>query len=384
MYRTPNEQSEEISKQDLITSIRRTHITGRISSSPDQLTDGTANASEVIFDAVQRDDIAEVRRLARSGHTVNSVKPIFGMWDDGTPARLSPLSLATWRESVDMVETLLQLGAEVQPELNPHDSTPILLASHKGHAELVKVLLKAGADANSLGINGGTPLGQATQSAGCTKLLLEGGARVNTQTAYKKRAALMIAARQGTPEVVECLIQAGADTSLRDSEGRTALHDACSSGQIRSVRLLIDKVGNIDAVDQKGGTALHNATSARHAAAIELLVQGGANPDARDTQGYAPLHKAAAQGSVEVVNALLSNGADIALRTNNGFTPTAIAAERSHAQLVEFLIPKDVEHFKKARQKQLDAQLIAETDEWRKRRESAMQGILIKSLQKSR
>lgn len=62
-------------------------------------------------------------------------------------------------------------------------------------------------------------------------LLLERGARVDWRQSGTRATALHFAVCMGHLPIVERLIRAGADTSLRDSQGRDAEHLAWLNGQ---------------------------------------------------------------------------------------------------------------------------------------------------------
>ena len=71
----------------------------------------------------------------------------------------------------------------------------------------------------------------------------------------------------GRKDVVEYLLQNGADVQARDDGGLIPLHNACSFG---------------------------------HAEVVNLLLQHGADPNARDNWNYTPLHEAAIKGKIDV------------------------------------------------------------------------------------
>mmetsp|Transcript_16418 Transcript_16418/g.27046 ORF Transcript_16418/g.27046 Transcript_16418/m.27046 type:complete len:1035 (-) Transcript_16418:65-3169(-) len=58
-------------------------------------------------------------------------------------------------------------------------------------------------------------------------------------TDQRSRTALHFAAHEGSTEMVQTLLEAGADSTLRDVQDRTALHVACSRGQADVARLLL-------------------------------------------------------------------------------------------------------------------------------------------------
>ena len=86
---------------------------------------------------------------------------------------------------------------------------------------------------------------------------------------------------------VRQLVEAGADVTVADGRGLTALHHVCESdidsarfSRTDRVRALIDDYGaSVNATDRRWGrTALHLAAAAGRAEAVEVLVQ---HPDCR-------------------------------------------------------------------------------------------------------
>lgn len=63
------------------------------------------------------------------------------------------------------------------------------------------------------------------------------------------------AADSGFSDVLEVLINAGADVNLQDSDGQTALHYASSCGQIECIKSLLRHGVKIDITDNEGCTA---------------------------------------------------------------------------------------------------------------------------------
>ena len=83
----------------------------------------------------------------------------------------------------------------------------------------------------------------------------------------------MLAARiSSTPEIVQLLLEKGADVNARSTDGRTPLMFAASSTP-EIVTLLLEKGAEIEARDNKGMTPLMFAASAE---IKQLLIDAGA------------------------------------------------------------------------------------------------------------
>jgi uncharacterized protein len=118
-------------------------------------------------------------------------------------------------------------------------ATPFLRAAQSGDVVLMKLLLEKGADPALPTDHKVTPLmvasgigwvegvtyewsPQATYDA--VKMLLDLGADVNAQDTLDGRTALMGAAHKGRSDVIELLVQHGADLAIRDIGSRDSIH----------------------------------------------------------------------------------------------------------------------------------------------------------------
>jgi ankyrin repeat protein len=95
---------------------------------------------------------------------------------DGT----TPLHCAAWKGHVEIVEILLDAGAEIDA-LNQdahYGGTPLHAAAHGNQKAVVEVLLKRGADFKVVSCNGRTPLQETDyhKATAAAKLLKQAGA----------------------------------------------------------------------------------------------------------------------------------------------------------------------------------------------------------------
>jgi ankyrin repeat protein/nucleoside phosphorylase len=142
---------------------------------------------------------------------------------------LTAIRRGDWQTGQD----LLEAGAKP----NIHDAegwTPLALACSEEKKELVEMLIERGADINEPRRRWNNPLiylcDSGRSSVEMIALILGKGADVNVQDMWGW-TQLMNACRSGRLEVVEMLLEAGADMNLRDSDGRTALGLAASRGK---------------------------------------------------------------------------------------------------------------------------------------------------------
>ena len=107
---------------------------------------------------------------------------------------------------------------------NAAGESPLMLAALKGQLPMVKRLIDRKAEVNK---PGWAPLHYAATNAEpvsveLVRLLLEHHAYIDAESP-NKTTPLMMAARYGTPDVVRLLLEEGADPTLRNEQGLTAL-----------------------------------------------------------------------------------------------------------------------------------------------------------------
>ena len=136
----------------------------------------------------------------------------------GTPLHQA----ARYNPNAAVIEELIAQGADVAA--NPVGYTPLeLAAKHNPHVSVTSALLDGGSDINGSYENRGTaPLALAAHNSNpaVAAMLLERGARPNGKDQWAR--PLYIAIQRGNLQLIEMLLDAGADVSLEHRYG-----DAC-------------------------------------------------------------------------------------------------------------------------------------------------------------
>lgn len=186
-----------------------------------------AGAYEDFFKAVQLNNVRVVQSLLQRGFDPNSVSP------EGVPA----LMVAVREPSIQVAELLAGWPTTRTEVRNASDESPLMLASLKGYLPLVKRLVDNDADVNK---TGWTPLHYAATGGHVPviEFLLDQSAYIDAESP-NGTTPLMMAAMYGSPEAVKVLIQAGADLTLKNQLGMTAL-DFAVRGQRANARELIE------------------------------------------------------------------------------------------------------------------------------------------------
>ncbi len=142
---------------------------------------------------------------------------------------VSPLIAAAFNGNLQLVELLLDAGARIEPR-DATGKSAMVYAAAKGYMGIVRMLLDAGVNVDERYDHDSTALMWASghtddvpvaEGLATVELLLKRGAALDLVD-DRGRTALMIAAERGHADVVQMLIQAGADLKRRDAGGKTA------------------------------------------------------------------------------------------------------------------------------------------------------------------
>lgn len=132
---------------------------------------------------------------------------------------------------------------------------------------------------------------------------------------------LHFAVRENKLEIVRVLLEAGADSSLEDENGDTAMTSAADREHIAIARLLIEKGTSIDSKNSKGITALMREVPYEEKDDTLAKIELGASLELTDPNRRTALLLAAARPNLGAMEALLDAGADPNAADHMGRTP---------------------------------------------------------------
>ena len=260
--------------------------------------------------------------------------------DNGCSALVS----AVCKRHTDVMEVLIAAGADIETK-GIMGRSPLLTASEAENVQIVKMLVKAGADVRVTDDQGTTSLILAA-CFGNTDIVryLVGLPQVDLN--HKDNdgyTALYCAAGDNHADVVEVLIDAGADIEAKDDMGRPPLYCACRLGNLAVVKLFV-KAGGVRATDNEGTTCLMYASEYGHTETVRYLV-GLLEVDvnASNTRGSTSLHLAVLQKHSDVVQVLIDAGADVEAKDDNGRPPLHCACLVGYLKIVQMLVEADAD-----------------------------------------
>ena len=150
-----------------------------------------------------------------------------------------------------------------------------------------------------------------------------------------KDVALMMASFTKNREILEFLIENGADVNAKNNDGWTILMLACRWEQIHMVEMLLKNGADVNAKHNKGNTALMIASFTKNLKIVEFLIEKGADVNAKDKYGETAHMRCRDSTIVEL---LLKNGADVNAKNNDGWTILMLACRWGHLPMVEMLL----------------------------------------------
>jgi uncharacterized protein len=196
-------------------------------------------------------------------------------------------------------------------------------------------------------------LGNSTQ---VVEMLLDAGADPNA-TNSRGETALMWASLAGLPDMVKILLAKGAWVDRRETNGVSALDlvselkkirgeahgaDTKNLADLTRVAETLEKHLKEPRQDPEVGRRLVKAAKDGDSSLAREILDQGADPDAADAEeGSTSLHWAAFRGDAKLVAVLLAHGANVNAKNKDGRTPLIMAAAMGHRAAAAKLLARN-------------------------------------------
>ena len=251
---------------------------------------GDSSGIPILYYAIDTGDAKLVKLLIDKGASI-AVE---------APEGRSPLMYAITRQHMSIVELLIERGCSVSQFSHATGGFPINEAAMSCHLEISRFLLSHGADANSRNLQGHTPL--------LTILAYQAMPIISPVYAqsddYKETAELINLDRNNMKKLIKVLLDAGANPSLAELNGLSALMLAAVLGEPDLIALLCDHGAKVNSTTTEGQTAFMAAAQFGKVDALKELHQRGANVHAKDADQETALDIARSQSQHDVVTFL--------------------------------------------------------------------------------
>jgi ankyrin repeat protein len=203
-----------------------------------------------LFDAIKTGNVDEVRKLVQQNPSLKEARDANGA---------SAILVATYNMKPDVVNALVELGAPIDifeasvlgkvdriqailksnparvSEHAPDGFTPVALASFFGQLAAAKTLIAAGADVNAAAKNGlkvqALHAAVAGRNLEIVKAVLDAGGDPNAQQQAGFRP-MHEAGSNANRKLAELLLARGADPSLPNDDGKSAIDFAREKGHV--------------------------------------------------------------------------------------------------------------------------------------------------------
>ena len=286
----------------------------------------------------------------------------------------TPVMAATHGNHVETVRALIESGADINIRDNRLDN-PFLYAGAEGLLDILRLTIDANADTRLTNRFGGTALIPAAER-GHVEIVQELLTRTNVDVNHINNlgwTALLEAIILGNggerhQQIVQLLVDHGANINIADKEGVTPLEHArargfreielilvqasrardmelitaAKRGDAGAVRALLAQGASVHAQDENGVTALIAAAYRNDLEIADLLIQAGADVNTQDHTQQSAYLIATSEGYPDLLKRTLQAGADIHSKDSYNGTGLIRAAERGHVEVIRDLLKTDI------------------------------------------
>ncbi len=228
--------------------------------------------------------------------------------------------------------------SQVSPSKN--DKERLFSAVKAGDMITVKAILKLKPELIKESIRGGwTVLHMARSKDNLVEYLIQKGADINART-NGAWTPLHSQAYYGTASGIRALLKHGADIEVTHRNGKTPLLMTIGWNKYENAKALIENGANVNVQGSDKRTPLIEASILGYARIVSSLLQtGGIDIDRKDRNYQrTALHYAALNGHLNVVQQLLAKGARTDCKDGSGRTPGDYALKYGHNRVARTLL----------------------------------------------
>ncbi|KAG9484483.1 hypothetical protein GDO78_010061 [Eleutherodactylus coqui] len=284
--------------------------------------------------AARRGDLKSLRKLIKKGSSVDV--PDNRGW--------MPIHEAASSDAAQCLQLLINSAPsrEYVKSKTFEGESALHLAAKRGSVRCAEILLRAGADPNDLTNDVTTPMFLAIESGneGVVKLLLKYKANINGPHSCSGWNPLHQASFMECTDLLQLLLENGADKECKDDFGITPLFIAAQYGKYESLRLLSSRGADVNCQAKDKATPLFIAAQEGHKKCAELLLSTGADPNlyCNDDGWQLPIHAAAQMGRSKILEMLMTVTSSVYYTGKDKVSPVYSAVYGGHRQCLDMLL----------------------------------------------
>jgi ankyrin repeat protein len=247
------------------------------------------------------------------------------------------------RRYVDTVRVLLAAGADLGLPSQRDQITPLQHATSKGHHEIAQVL-RAGLEADSPSkrlANRRLLTAAERGDAAAVALAIRAGASMETRD-QRGRTPLLLAVTENRLAVARLLVYLGADPDALDDQHDTPWLVTGVTGSVDMLEVLLPARPDLTIRNRFGGTSLIPASERGHVAYVRRVVRTDIDINHVNNLGWTALLEAVILGNgskryQQIVTILLDAGADAGIADRQGVTALQHAERRGQREVARIL-----------------------------------------------
>jgi ankyrin repeat protein len=181
------------------------------------------------------------------------------------------------------------------------------------------------------------------------RLFLDNGAKATETDPYGYNALHDFAWVGSDPEILDMLIEAGADINVKDDGGETPLHKLLNGRGTETpldlLKRFLHHKADITVDDKYGQQALFEVAQSGSVEALKVILSHDPAPeiDHKEIDDWTALHNAARGGNVEGCKLLCDAGANVVSLDNRKCTPLYISVFSDNVETVDYLTKASLE-----------------------------------------
>ena len=143
-------------------------------------------------------------------------------------------------------------------------------------------------------------------------------------------------------ELAQVLHRNGSSVDPRGRSGISTLHSVAYYGDLEMIQVLLDYGADVNAKESTGCTPL-NFTLKYHfkdldPRVVPFLLERGSDPNVQANDGLTPLYRASVSGRIEIVHVLVEHGASVEVQDRQGKTPVDVASGEHRDEIIKLLL----------------------------------------------